>query len=161
MALLTRTKRSKLRLAEAYTLRCGRISIFQIAIKLIKKFYSTHHHSHQHTSQRLVVVFIIIFNSTICGSVSFHEIAFFNARSGHGESRQVKIINCCYNCFRHLGLGIYLSLPSQHHSTVYRKLPQDMKTSNCCPRRMQTHSKSSLRFQPAKYLEYFVQKVLY
>ena len=160
-------------------LRRGRISSFQIAIKLFKKFWvicwstscvcSVIQLIITVTSVPINVFFVfvvvIIFTSysTICGSVSFHEIAVSMRAAASESSDRSKLSTAATTASDFWPW--HLSLPAQHHTTVYRRLLQDVKTFNCCqcfhlerhswPTRTQTHSKSDQTFQPAKYLECF------
>ena len=153
-------------------LRCGRISVFYIAIKLFKKFWVicrstncvccfiqlvitlTSVPINVFLTAFIVIIFMLI--DVLIRVISGNCI--FDARRGLGE---VKIVNCCHHCFRFLGFCISCCQRSitplcTEGFCKMRECP------HCCqcfhpqrllchsrPAQMQTHSKSNLKFQPA------------
>ena len=105
--------------------------------------------SSQSPAYQINVFFVVghrhhLHNSTICGSVSFHENCLFNASSSLGEFRQVKNYQQLPQQLQ-ISWPWHLSLPAQHHPTVYRRLLQDVKNfppgANAFhPQRLSCHS---------------------
>ena len=103
----------------------------------------------------LIVFIVIIF---ILNNLMIRVIprsCIFNARSGLGESRQVKIVNSCYNCFR---FPLAASAASLH---CVLKAPARCEHVQLLPMLSPSALVVSLVANTdAKYLECFVQKIL-
>ena len=142
----------------------GSLSEYQLCMQC----HPTHHHSHQRTSQRLLRRghrHHLHTQQSVdpCHFMKLHfqcEKQLWRVQTGQNYQLLLQQLQSSWPW--------HLSLPAQHHTTVYRRLLEDVKTFNCCqcfhpqrlsyhswPTRMQTHSKSDQTFQPAKYLECF------
>ena len=150
-------------------LRCGRISVFHIAIKLFKKVIC------RSTSCVCSVIQLVITVTSVPVNVFFVVVIviIFTLNLHFQCEQQPRRVQTDQNyqlLLQQLQISWpwHLSLPAQHHTTVYWRLLQDAQTSSCCqcfhpqrlschswPTRMQTRSKSDQTFQPAKYFECF------
>ena len=100
--------------------------------QLCMQCHPTHHHSHQRTSQRLLRSchrHRLLSQQSVdpCHSMKLHfQCEQQPRRVQTGQNYQLLLQQL------QMSLPWHLSLPAQHHPTVYRRLLQDVKTSNCC-----------------------------
>ena len=142
----------------------GHLSEYQLCVQC----HPTHHHSHTCTSQRLLRSCHRHHLHTQQSVDPCHAMKFHSQCERQPQRVQTGQIYQLLLQQLQISWPWHLSLPVQHHSIVYKRLLQDVKTSNCCqcfhlqrlschlwPTRMQNHSKSDQTSQPAKYLECF------